>query len=65
MMINNEQGVAINYEAAVKRMDKDIRNEIKERLGASDECSFFAEYCKCHRARYGREFRPNTPDPGC
>lgn len=65
MMIKNAQGVAINYEAAEKRMDKKIRDEIKAKLGACDENTFFAEYCKNHRVRYGREFRPNTPDPGC
>lgn len=65
MMIKNEQGVAINFEAAEKRMDKKIKDEIKAKLGACDESTFFVEYCKCHRVRYGREFRPNTPDPGC
>jgi hypothetical protein len=65
MMIKNAQGVAINYEAAEKRMDKKIRDEIKAKLGDCDESIFFAEYCKSHRVRYGREFRPNTPDPGC
>jgi hypothetical protein len=65
MMIKNEQGVAINFEAAEKRMDKDIKKDIKARLGAGDEGAFFAEYCRCHRVRFGREFGPNTPDPGC
>jgi hypothetical protein len=65
MMIKNEQGVAINYEAAVKRMDKGIKDELKVKLGACDEGTFFAEYCKCHRTKHGREFVPNTPDPSC
>lgn len=65
MMIKNDQGVAISYEAAVKRMDKTIKEELKAKLGTCDEGTFFSEYCKCHRAKFGREFGPNTPDPGC
>lgn len=65
MMIKNEQGVAINYEAAVKRMDKQIVGEILAKKGEMDEFAFFGEYCKYHRTKYKREFKPNTPDPGC
>lgn len=65
MMIKNEHGVAINYEAALKRMNSEIKGEVREKLGECDECTFFSEYCKCHRARLGAEFGPNTPDPDC
>jgi hypothetical protein len=64
-MIKNEQGVAINYEAAVKRMDKQIMDELQAKMANVDEHSFFVEYCKCHRAKFKKEFKPNTPDPGC
>lgn len=65
MMIKNEQGVAINYEAAVKRMDKELKKELQAKLGTCDEITFFTAYCKSHRAKFHKEFGPNTPDPEC
>ena len=65
MMIKNQHGVAINFEAAKNRMDKKIREDVQAKLGKCDETALFVEYCRCHRAAFGKEFGPNMPDAKC
>ena len=54
MIVKNEFGVDIDFDAAVALMDDGLREEI---AGTVDtEQDFFDTYCKAHEAKYGAEF---------
>ena len=61
MIVKNEFGVDIDFDAAVALMDGDLREEI---AGAVDtEQEFFDAYCKAHEYKYGAEFECAKENP--
>ena len=61
MIVKNEFGVDIDFDAAVALMDEGLRDEI---AGTVDtEQDFFDAYCKAHEAKYGAEFECAKENP--
>ena len=52
-MVNNMNGVQIDFEVAVELMDDELREEVHAKLAPCTEQEFFTEYEKLHLAKYG------------
>ena len=63
MMIKNQYGVEIDFEAAVNLMDDAICEDVNFDLAPCTEQEFFDEYVKRHLAKYGEEFEPAKKNP--
>lgn len=51
----NEENHEVDYEAAVKDMDDEIREDLHRR-GYDDPQKFFDDYCAAHEEKYDEEF---------
>lgn len=63
MMIKNEYGVEIDFDAAANLMDAEICEDVNFDLAPCTEQEFFDEYVKRHLAKYGEEFEPAKKNP--
>ena len=63
MMIKNEYGVEIDFDAAANLMDAEICEAVNFDLAPCTEQAFFDEYVKRHLAKYGEEFEPAKQNP--
>lgn len=61
MIVKNEFGVDIDFDAAVALMDEDLREEIAGTVDTEQE--FFDVYCKAHEAKYGEDFECAKENP--
>lgn len=57
----NCYGVEISYQAAVSRMDKELREKAEKRLGPCTAQELFEQYCIAHLGVFGEEFSPSNP----
>lgn len=57
--VTNEEGNAIDFEAAVNIMDDEIREELATDISPCSDQKFFDAYCKRHAEKFGEEFEPN------
>ena len=54
--VENEYGVAIDFEEAVNLMDDDIRESLNAELASCSPQEFFDAYCKSHERKFGEPF---------
>lgn len=57
----NRYGVEVDYQAAVSRMDKKLRQEVEKRLGPCTAQELFEQYCAVHLDVFGEDFSPSNP----
>lgn len=57
----NCYGVEISYQAAVSRMDKELREKAEKSLGPCTAQELFEQYCIAHLGVFGEEFSPSNP----
>ena len=63
MMIKNQYGVEIEFEAAVNLMDDAICEDVNFDLAPCTEQEFFDEYVKRHLEKYGEDFEYAKENP--
>lgn len=61
IIVVNEWGTEIDFEAAANLMDNELREEICGTVDTEQE--FFDAYCKAHEERFGEEFEPAKKNP--
>lgn len=54
--VYNQHGVVLDFEAAVQRMDTDIREEVHRLIAPCTDQQFFNKYCVLHKRHYGETF---------
>ena len=59
----DENGEAVDYEAAVNLMDDDLREELHSELAPCSNQEFFNAYAKAHKERFGEDFAPAVGKP--
>ena len=47
--VYNQHGVVLDFEAAVQRMDTDIREEVHRLIAPCTDQQFFNRYCVLHK----------------
>lgn len=58
MLVMNEQGEYVDFDAAMNIADKDLCEELHEMIAPCTEQEFFVEYAKLHEKKYGAGFVP-------
>ena len=61
IMVVNESGTELDYNAACGYMDDDIREELAGRYDTEQE--FFSAYEAAHYAKYGEEWELSKKNP--
>jgi hypothetical protein len=61
--VNNTNGKAIDFEAAVNLMDDEIRETLANDGNERTEQEFFWAYEKAHEAKYGEEWELSKANP--
>lgn len=61
--VENEYGVAIDFEEAVNLMDDDIRESLNAELAPCSNQEFFDAYCKSHEEKFGESFEFAKENP--
>ena len=61
--VHNRYGRALDFEAAVYKMDDDIREKLADELTPCTEQEFFDAYCVAHKEAYDEEWFLDDPNP--
>lgn len=61
--VYNQYGVELDFEAAVQRMDPNIREEVHQLIAPCTEQQFFDWYCAQHAWHYGKIFFLDEENP--
>lgn len=61
--VTNSYGVEVPFDAAVRVMDDEVREEVHASLAPCSEQAFFDAYAKAHAERFGEEFAFDAPAP--
>lgn len=63
MIVRNENGVSIDFNAAVSLMDDEIREAIHADLAPCTEQEFFTAYEKAYTDKYGEAWELSKSNP--
>ena len=63
MKVINKNGYELNYNAAAKMMDDDLREELCLQLAPCTEQEFFAAYEAAHAEKFGEEWELSKVNP--
>ena len=58
MIVRNEWGAELDFDAVIKLMDAEIKEDLKTRILPFNEQWFFDAYCEDHYLKFGCEFEP-------
>ena len=59
----NQNGVAIDFDAAVRLMDDEIRERLHSEMAPCEEQRFFSAYEKAHEEKYGELWELSKEHP--
>lgn len=62
-IVINSNGASIDYDAAVKLMDDDIREAVAADLAPCTDQEFFAEYARRHAVKFGEPWELDKSNP--
>lgn len=63
MKVINKNGYELNYNAAAKMMDDDLREELCLQLAPCTAQEFFAAYEAAHAEKFGEEWELSKENP--
>lgn len=63
MIVKNNYGTEIEWNAALALMDDDLREELNAELAPCTEQEFFEAYAKAHQAKFGEEWELAKENP--
>lgn len=63
MKVINKNGTQINYDAAVRLMDDDLREELCAQVAPCTEQEFFTAYEVAHAEKFGEEWELSKENP--
>lgn len=63
MKVINKNGYELNYNAAAKMMDDDLREELCLQLAPCTEQEFLAAYEAAHAEKFGEEWELSKGNP--
>lgn len=63
LVVKNDYGVEVDYDAAVATMDNEIREELHRRIAPCTNQAFFDAYCAEHREKFGEYFEFAKENP--
>ena len=56
LVVKNDYGVEVDYDAAVAMMDNDIREGLHRKMAPCSNQAFFDAYCAEHKKKFGEDF---------
>ena len=63
MIVKNNYGTEIEWNAALALMDDDLREELSADLASCTEQEFFEAYAKAHENKFGEEWELAKENP--
>ena len=62
-MVINKNGYELDYNAAARLMDDDLREELCDQLAPCTEQEFFTAYEAAHAEKFGEEWELSRENP--
>ena len=63
VMVKNEYGRELDYEATIDLMDDEIRLDLHQEMCGCTEQEFFDAYCKAHEEKFGEPWELAKSNP--